>query len=64
MVNAQLKKTFKINMTAIKYLDNLQKRVHRYEMRMTLLEYMALEEEAKEANVSVAAIIRSKLWPK
>jgi len=64
MVNVSLKKTIKINMQAIKYLDNLQKRIHRYEMVMTELEFLALKSEAEEANVSVAAIIRSRLWPK
>jgi hypothetical protein len=64
MVNVRLRKTISINMQAVKFLDNLEKRCHRFQIRMTEFEYRALEEEAREADQSVAAIIRTRLWPK
>lgn len=64
MATAKLKTTVTINMQAVRYLDNLEKRVHRFQIRLTTLEFQALEEEAKEANKSVAEIIRTRLWPK
>lgn len=64
MVNVRIRKTIKVEMQTVKYLDNLEKRAHRFEMRLTSLEFLALQQEAKEADTSIAEIIRSRLWPK
>jgi hypothetical protein len=63
MIETRLKKTIDINLQTNVFLDNLEKRAHRFQLRLTEFEYQMLEQEAKEAETSVAALIRAKLWP-
>jgi len=62
MINVRIRKTIKVEMQTIKYLDNLEKRIHAYHVRLTELEFQALKEEAREADTSVAAIVRARLF--
>jgi hypothetical protein len=65
MANARLRKTVKVNnidLQTMRYLTNLEKRIKLYTIRFTNLEYQALQDEATEAEKSMAEIIRLRLW--
>ena len=64
MANVRLRQTVKINVQTIKFLDNFEKRIHRFQIRLTELEYLCLQQEAREADKSVAEIIRTRLRSK
>jgi hypothetical protein len=65
MNDARLRKTVKVNtvdLQTMRYLTNLEKRIHRFTIRLTDIELNVLRDEAKEAEKSVAEIIRARLW--
>jgi hypothetical protein len=64
MQDTRLSRAIQIDLQTKKYILNLEKRIHHYTIRLTDIQYQLLQEEAKEAEVSVAEIIRSRLWPK
>ncbi len=65
MANARLGKTVKvstIDLQTMRFLTNLEKRARNFTLRLTQIEYLILLQEAEEAEVSMAEIIRARLW--
>ena len=65
MANARLRRTVKvssIDIQTMRFLTNLEKRSHIFTMRLTDIEHSILQEEAREADVSMAEIVRARLW--
>jgi len=65
MANARLRRTVKVSsvdVQTMRFLTNLEKRAHNFTLRLTLIEYSLLQQEAREAEVSMAELIRARLW--